>query len=226
MRLEAVSHDHQAALADALDQIYRAAAVEKTYSDDTVFLKDIIQIMDESKDLVDQQQQCISFFDYEGEFPMLLLDCSYSMRPKGLMYTGLDTKLSLPELLARRFGEKFNPILDKACLFAYRINTKLGHSIDLAGVVCPYILYELGITDEKLSFYLALGMALAKIVCDSLSQNHAKKLEAAEAREQKEAYAALKNFLEKAGANTAEPEAAQQISNSLEQITGLMDQTC
>lgn len=111
-------------------------------------------------------------------------------------------------------------------MFAYRINTKLGHSIDLAGVVCPYILYELGITDEKLSFYLALGMALAKIVCDSLSQNHAKKLEAAEEREQKEAYAALKDFLEKAGANTAEPEAAQQISNSLEQITGLMDQTC
>ena len=227
MQLEAVSHDHQVALADALNQIYRAAAVEKTYSDDSAFLKEIIQIVVENNFDVDQQELIIhGSSGYGNRSVTWLLGCSYSMRPTGPMYRGFITKLSLPELLTKRFGEKFNHTLDKSCLFAYRINTKLGHSVDLAGVVCPYILYELGITGEKLSFYLGLGMVLAKIVCDSLSQMHAEKLEAAKDSEQKEVYAALKGFLEKAGENTADPEAVQQISNSLEQITGLMDQSC
>lgn len=79
-------------------------------------------------------------------------------------------RISLTHDLAVAFIEKYNIILDKAEQFAYTINDQFGRGIDIANVVCPYVLYQFGITDENLSFYIGLGMTIANIICDVLAK--------------------------------------------------------
>ena len=71
--------------------------------------------------------------------------------------------------LANAFLDKYRKCIITTENFAYEINDRFGYTIDLASVIGPYFLYQAGVTDETISFYLALGLAVANVICDSLA---------------------------------------------------------
>lgn len=99
--------------------------------------------------------------------------------------------------MATAFIKKYQKAIDNAGKLAYSINEKYGYTIDIASVVGPYILYQCGITDENLSFYLALGMTLSNIICDILAKHEEKNIEKVKQEETKAICKSIYQLLER-----------------------------
>lgn len=195
VQIDVLSHEQKTAIANVLNNIYYEVVIEETYSDNSRLLGNIIAIVDESNNIKR---------DYLKGNP----EVSF--------------RLSASDILVKLFGEKYNKLLDKVCSFAFHINTRLGYSTDLASVVCPYILYEFGVTNEEVSFYLGLGMVLANIICDSLSQIKTEQMEKTDETCEKEVYKTLIILLEEARKNTKSKQSKKQICESLDQISKII----
>lgn len=115
-------------------------------------------------------------------------------------------------------------MIDKAGKLAYSINEKYGYTIDIASVVGPYILYQCGITDENLSFYLSLGMTISNIICDVLSKHEEKNIENIQQAEAKTICKSIYQLLEKTKKrNQLHGVKDSQIEKSMNEIQKILD---
>lgn len=129
-------------IANTLKNIYYISVVEEEHEDDSILLKDIIALVGES---IDTQKNA---FDHSS----------------GYSYFWPST-----HDLVNAFLDKYHAVLSKTEDFAYSINSKFGYITDLASVVAPYFLYQVGITNENISFYIGFGLVIANIICDKLA---------------------------------------------------------
>ena len=187
--------NHTASLAHILNEIYYEVAIEENYYDDLDLLKDIIACVEKNN----QMKRDVFIANAGVAF-------------------ALDTNKQLVEL----FVDKYRGVLDRACTIAWRINTKFSYTIDIASVVAPYILYELGVTSDSIAFYVGLGMVLANIVCDSLSNIKEDQLSEKADSDNKEICKALNVLLNEAKKKAKGKEAKKQIDESIEQISKLL----
>lgn len=137
-----ISSEQAIKLANVLNEIYWSTEVEKTYTDSSLLLRDIISLV---KSNINHTEL------------IRLENPTYAHR------------IPSAQQLAELFLNKYNKILNQVSEYAYSINRRFGYTIDLVSVVCPYVLYLFGITDENLSFYIALGLAVSNIICDTLA---------------------------------------------------------
>lgn len=127
--------------------------------------------------------------------------------------------------LVESFLQRINVIVLECEKFAYVVNAKFGHTIDLANVICPYVLYKMGVTDEGISFYLALGMTIANIICDSLAneeQERLDKIEKMEIEEIKRTCIEMKNYISTNTLNKNLPE-IENAQKALDYSISLLD---
>lgn len=185
---------HIISLANVLNEIYYEVVIEECYYDDLDLLQGIIACVDKNN----QMKKDVFLANPSSAF-------------------ALDTNAQLVEL----FVDKYKSVLDKACTVAWKINTKFSYTIDVASVVAPYILYELGVTSDSVAFYMGLGMVLANIVCDSLSNMKEEQINKKIDSNSKEIYKAINVLLIEAKKNAKGNKAKAQIDESLEQISKL-----
>lgn len=150
MLIETITEDQETLIANGLRELYYLSEIEELHNDESQFLKNVVQLVNISIQIQKKE------FDAHPEYAH---------------------RISTTHDLAVAFLEKYNIILDKAEQFAYTINDQFGHSIDIANIVCPYVLYQFGITDENLSFYIGFGMTIANIICDVLAKKEENKRE-------------------------------------------------
>ena len=187
--------NHTTSLAHVLNEIYYEVTIEENYYDDLDLLKDIIACVDKNNQM-------------KREVFIANTDVAFA----------LDTNAQLVEL----FVDKYRSVLDRACTIAWKINTKFSYTIDVASVVAPYILYELGVTSDSIAFYIGLGMVLANIVCDSLSNMKEDQLSEKTDSDNKEICKAINVLLNEAKKKAKGKEAKKQIDESIEQISKLL----
>lgn len=142
MDVLSISKTEEVLLANTLKNIYYISVVEDEHDDDTIFLKDIVTLVEKS---IEKQNA---------------IDHS----------SGYSFYLPSTHDLANAFLEKYHAALSTTEDFAYSINSRFGYITDLASVIAPYFLYQVGITDENISFYIGLGLVIANIICDRLAR--------------------------------------------------------
>lgn len=130
-------------IANALRDIYSSVVLYESYEDDSDLLKTIIDLVE--KDIERDRS---------------------SKLEANIQYRRVNT-----HELANAFLERYEQVFDRARIFASSINKRYGHTIDVASIVGPYILYLFGVTDVTLSFYITLGLALSNVICDSLANS-------------------------------------------------------
>lgn len=180
-------------LANGLRKIYYESRVKKQFSDNSELLSNITELVEANIKL---QKEIFN------------ADPTVSYR------------ISISKELTEAFLKTYQAVLEKAEDFAYSINSRFEHGIDLASVLCPFILYKLGVTDETASFYVGIGLILAKIVCDSLANNKQKKIELSQKmqlNELKETCSTLKTFMENSSECIPRKE-FEEINNSLSTV--------
>ena len=189
-----VFKNHVISLSHVLNEIYYAVIIEESYYDDLDLLQGIIACVDKNN----QIKKDVFLANPHTAF-------------------ALDTNAQLVEL----FVNKYRSVLDKACTVAWKINAKFSYTIDIASVVAPYILYKLGVTSDCVAFYMGLGMVLANIVCDSLSNMKEEHMDKKSDFNNKEIYKAINVLLIEAKKNAKGKKAKAQIDKSLEHISKL-----
>ncbi len=126
--------------------------------------------------------------------------------------------------LASAFIEKYQKAIDQAGKLAYSINEKYGYTVDIASIVGPYILYQCGVTDDNLSFYLALGMTLSNIICDILAKHEENNIQVMKNEETKTVCKAIFQLLEKTKKrNELHRVHDPQIEKSIKEIQKVLD---
>lgn len=130
-------------IANALRDIYSSVVLYESYEDDSDLLKTIIDLVE--KDIERDRSSKLG--------------------------ANIQCRSVNTHELANAFLERYEQVFDKARIFASSINKRYGHTIDVASIVGPYILYLFGVTDVTLSFYITLGLALSNVICDSLANS-------------------------------------------------------
>lgn len=184
-------------IANTLKNIYYISVVEDRHNDDSILLKDIITFVQES---IDKQK---NDFDHSS---------------------GVSFYLPSTHDLVNAFLEKYHTILSKTEDFAYSINSRFGYITDLASIVAPYFLYQAGITDENISFYIGFGLVIANIICDSLAGKKEEKNAKLNEKNIKTICQELKKQLN-ISTNYAEEDEVSAINKSIEEIDKIIDQT-
>lgn len=152
-----ITQENEVILSNSLRNIYSSVVLYEAHDDESDFLKSIIELVEAD------------------------IEYSQSLRKD----PSLSYRISNVHELATAFIKKYQKVIDSAGKLAYSINEKYGYTIDIASVVGPYILYQFDITDENLSFYLALGMTISNIVCDVLAKHEEKNIEKIKHNEEK-----------------------------------------
>jgi len=147
-----LTYKTEVVIANELRSLYSMAVIEETIVDQSDFLSSIISLVDENN--------------------MLLVEYQTQEAAHSLAY-----RLTTNHELATAFLEKYHNTIDKACSFAYSINSRYGYSIDIASVAGPFFLYQCGVTDENVTFYLTLGLTISNIICNIMANKHGEKLE-------------------------------------------------
>lgn len=142
MSIESITYAQKVSIANTLKELYFLYVVEEQFHDDSVLFHDIESLIDQNIKLQNE-----------------------AIKDAG----GTSLRFPSTEELANAFLEKYQKCVIAAEGFAYGINHYFGHSIDLANVIAPYFLYQAGVTDETFSFYVSLGLVVAKIICDSMA---------------------------------------------------------
>lgn len=191
-----ITKENETLLSDSLRDIYSSAVLYGTFEDDSDFLKSIIELVES---------------DIKHSKPV--------RRDPHLSYRVADI-----HELASAFIKKYQDVMNKAGKFAYSINEKYGYTVDIASIVGPYILCQCGVTDENLSFYLALGMTLSNIICDILAKQEEKNIEKMKNEEMKTICNAVYNLLENAKErNQLNKVQDSQIEESFGEIQKILD---
>ncbi|MBQ9886100.1 MAG: hypothetical protein IJM37_04470 [Lachnospiraceae bacterium] len=142
MSVEMLSKTQEISIANALKELYYDSIIEGQFHDDSELFYDIESLVEQS---MKRQNEAIT-------------DAG-----------GISLRFSNTKELANAFLDKYRKCIITTENFAYEINDRFGYTIDLASVIGPYFLYQAGVTDETISFYLALGLAVANVICDSLA---------------------------------------------------------
>ena len=191
-----ITKENEAQLSNSLRSVYSSAVLYGTFEDESDFLKSIIELVESD------------------------IKYSQSLRKD----PSLSYRISNIHELASAFIKKYQKALDSAGKLAYSINEKYGYTVDIASIVGPYILYQCGVTDENLSFYLALGMTLSNIICDILAKHEEKNIEKMKNEETKMVCKSIYHLLEKAKKrNQLHRVHDSQIEKSMEEIQKIID---
>ena len=165
-----ITRNDETKLANALRSIYSSVVINESFKDQSAFLQSVILLVDD--------------------------DIKYGQSLREVNPT-LSYRISTTHELAAAFIRKYQNVIDKAGKLAYSANERYGYTVDIASVVGPYILYQCGITDENLSFYIALGMTLSNIICDILAKHEEKNIEQLETEQMANVCKATYHLLKK-----------------------------
>lgn len=191
-----ITQENEAVLSNSLRSIYSSVVLYGAHDDESDFLKSIIELVEAD------------------------IEYSQSLRKD----PSLSYRISNIHELATAFIKKYQKVIDNAGKLAYSINEKYGYTIDIASVVGPYILYQCGITDENLSFYLALGMTMSNIICDVLAKHEEKNIEKLKHEETKVICKSIYQLLEKTKKrNQLHRVKDLQIEKSMNEIQKILD---
>lgn len=190
MATELLTFKQETRIANAIKEIYFESIVENRFYDDSDFFHGIEDLVNQS---IEKQNEAIK-----------------AVGGGALRYSDVED-------LANAFWDKYKKCITTTEDFAYEINHYFGYSIDLACVVGPYFLYQVGVTDENISFYLSLGLVVAKIICDSLASKKEERDEKAEKDRIKIVCAELTQVLERAKNNAGGKE-RKSIEASIEEM--------
>lgn len=196
MTIDEITKYEEISLANSLKEIYYETVIEEMHEDSLTLLQEIISMVDIS---IKNQQ---NLFEKNPEF-------SY--------------RISSTHDLSRAFLEKYKSAFNKIEKFAYSIDEHFGHIVDIESVVCPYVLYQLGVTDENISFYIGLGMVIANIVCNTLAKNEEKRIEKEEKKQTIFLCISMKHLLEDSKRYIETEESKQQIEQSLDEINKIIN---
>jgi hypothetical protein len=191
-----ITKENEALLSNSLRSIYSSAVLYEAFEDESDFLKSVIELVES--------------------------DIKYSQslrKDPSLAYR-------IPNIheLAVAFIEKYQTAIDKAGKLAYSINEKYGYTVDIVSIVGPYILYQCGVTDDNLSFYLALGMTLSNIICDILANHEENNMQAMRNEETQTVCKAIYQLLEKTKKrNELHRVHDLQIEKSMKEIQKVLD---
>lgn len=192
-----MTQENEAMLSNSLRSIYSSAVLYEEYDDESDFLKSIIELVE--------------------------ADIEYSQSLK--RDPALSYRISNVHELAAAFIKKYQKVIDVSAKFAYSVNEKYGYTTDVASIVGPYILYQCGITDENLSFYLAIGMTLSNIICDVLAKHEEKNIEKVKNEETKTICKSLYQLLEKTSKrNQLHRKRDLQIEKSMKEIQKILNE--
>lgn len=195
MDASSVLKSEEVLIANALKNIYYISVVEEEHDDNSILLKDIIALVEES---IDKQKDA---FDHSFGYSFFLPSTHD---------------------LVNAFFEKYHAILSKTEDFAYSINSRFGYITDLASVVAPYFLYQVGITDENISFYIGFGLVIANIICDRLAGKKEEKNAEWSEKNIKTICQELKKQLN-ISKNYAKEDEVSVINKSIEEIDKIID---
>lgn len=191
-----ITQENEAILSNSLRSIYSSAVLFETHDDESDFLKSIIELVEAD------------------------IEYSKSLRKD----PSLSYRISNVHELTTAFIKKYQKVIDNAGKLAYSINEKYGYTIDIASVVGPYILYQFGITDENLSFYLALGMTISNIICDVFAKHEEKNIEKVKHDEEKAICKSIYHLLEGTKKrNQLHKVKDLQIEKSMNEIKKILD---
>ncbi len=195
MDISLIPRKDEILLANTLKEIYYVAVVEDKHDDDSILLQDIIALVEGN---IEYQKN--AFGQVPGE--SLFFPSTHD--------------------LADAFWTKYHDVISKAEDFAYSINSKFGYFNDLASVVAPYILYQTGITDENISFYIGFGLVTANIICDALASKKEEKKAAVDEKNIKTICKELKKQLIISKSYAKEDE-VDIINKSIEEIDKIIN---
>lgn len=191
-----ITQENEVILSNSLRNIYFSVVLYEAHDDESDFLKSIIELVEAD------------------------IEYSQSLRKD----PSLSYRISNVHELATAFIKKYQKVIDSAGKLAYSINEKYGYTIDIASVVGPYILYQFGITDENLSFYLALGMTISNIVCDVLAKHEEKNIEKIKHDEEKAICKSIYYLLDRTKKrNQLHKVKDLQIDKSMNEIKKILD---
>ena len=194
-----ITRDDETKLANALRSIYSSVVISESFKDQSEFLENIIFLVDDD------------------------IKYGQSLREGN---PALSYRISTTHELASAFIKKYQNVIDKAGKLAYSANERYGYTVDIASVVGPYILYQCGITDENLSFYIALGMTLSNIICDILAKHEEKNIEQLENEQMATVCKATYHLLKKSQKrNQLHKVQDPQIERSLAEIRKMLEAT-
>lgn len=192
-----MTQENEVMLSNSLRSIYSSAVLYEEYDDESDFLKSIIELVEAD------------------------IEYSQSLRRDPT----LSYRISNVHELAAAFIKKYQKVIDVSAKFAYSVNEKYGYTIDVASIVGPYILYQCGITDENLSFYLAIGMTLSNIICDVLAKHEEKNIEKVKNEETKTICKSLYQLLERTSKrNQLHRKRDLQIEKSMKEIQKILNE--
>ena len=192
-----MTQENEVMLSNSLRSIYSAAVLYEEYDDESDFLKSIIELVEAD------------------------IEYSQSLRRDPT----LSYRISNVHELAAAFIKKYQKVIGVSAKFAYSVNEKYGYTIDVASIVGPYILYQCGITDENLSFYLAIGMTLSNIICDVLAKHEEKNIEKVKNEETKTICKSLYQLLERTSKrNQLHRKRDLQIEKSMKEIQKILNE--
>lgn len=192
-----VTEENGRKLAVVLKEMYYESVIEENYTDDSEILIVITEVVD-----------------------------IYLQKQKELQLSSSSSFIIIhTNELAEAFLKRITVIVSKCEKFAYAVNTKFGYTIDLANVICPFVLYQMGVTDEGISFYIGLGMTIANIVCDSLANAEKvrlEKIEDMEIEDIKRTCIEMKNYIASNTSNNKLPE-IENAQRALDHTISLID---
>ena len=108
------------------------------------------------------------------------------------------------------------PLSELSDQVAYAENNELS-------IVCPYVLYQLGVTNENLSFYLGLGMVIAKIVCNVLAKNEERRIDRVKKEQTVSICKGMKHMLEGSKKYAETEESCKLIELSILEIDKIIN---
>lgn len=148
MDIATISKTDEIMIANTLKELYYVSVVENEHEDASLLLQDIISWVEAS---LDKQRD------------------AFEQSP------GVSFYFPSAHDITKAFLTKYHDCISKAEAFAYSINCKFGYDTDIASVVAPYFLYQAGIANEDISFYIGLGLVIANIICDTLARKKEEK---------------------------------------------------
>lgn len=196
MNIEELTKEQERQLAIDLQEIYYCAEIQGLNDDKSQFLASVIQIINESKHihLSDSQRNPEYAYFFSSAHDLCLAFCN-----------------------------RFKATIDSAEKLAFAINDKFGNTIDIASIVCPFVLSQFGVNNDYLSFYIALGMTVAKIVCDNLAKKEEYRRDTSNINRIEDVCSALKEYLEVAKQESIKPEDNAALEKSLAEISRIVD---
>ena len=198
MPVEKLSNTQEISVANNLKELYYLSVIEGQFQDDSDFFHNIESLVDQS---------------------------NRSQNEATALAGGASLMFSTTKELANAFWERYRNCILATEEFAYKINNRFGHTIDLANVIAPYFLNLAGVTDDKYSFYIGLGLTVANIICDSLASQKEKRDEAMNDKSIRTISRELANYLaiSKANADAAYQDTINKSIEELEKIASKTD---